>query len=283
MKLLPCAFRNAPNTRASYIARKTTRFVVNAVFALACLAPFHRVSGQTCKPGELRVFIKDSQESPIFDAQVRLTSGATEFGTLMTSTSGIADFKNVPCGSWSVQANKGGFDEGTKPIEMTGAPNSEISLTLNPEMKRSSVEVKETVAAVDQSAAEHNELHPTEVKNLPTNPATVAETLPLVPGVVRSPQGELIIDGTGEQRSAFVVNQSDVTNPATGQFGQTIPVDAIETVNVLTVPFLAQYGRFTQTVVAVETRRGGDKWHADLNDPFPGFPDSKLPYARDSQ
>ena len=68
-----------------------------------------------------------------------------------------------------------------------------------------------------------------------------------------------------------MVNQSDVTDPATGKFGQTVPVDSIESVNVLNTPFLAQYGRFTQSVVAVETRRGGDKWHYDLNDPFPDF------------
>ena len=99
----------------------------------------------------------------------------------------------------------------------------------------------------------------------------MADTLPLVPGVVRTPQGELLLDGAGEQRSAFVVNQSDATYPATGKFGQTVPLDAIETANVLNVPFLAQYGRFTQTVVAVETKRGGVELDAYLNDPFPDF------------
>lgn len=79
------------------------------------------------------------------------------------------------------------------------------------------------------------------------------------------------MDGVGEHRSAPVVNQTDVTDPATGKFGQTVSVDAVETLNVLTTPFLAQYGRFTSGVVAVETRRGGEKWHAELNDPFPDF------------
>ena len=68
-----------------------------------------------------------------------------------------------------------------------------------------------------------------------------------------------------------MINQTDVTDPATGKFGQTIPVDSIESVNVLNTPFLAQYGRFTSGVIAVETRRGGEKWHAELNDPFPDF------------
>ena len=69
----------------------------------------------------------------------------------------------------------------------------------------------------------------------------------------------------------MIVNQTDITDPATGKFGQSVPVDSIETVNVLNTPFLAQYGRFTQSVVAVETKRGGEKWHAELNDPFPDF------------
>ncbi len=138
-------------------------------------------------------------------------------------------------------------------------------------MQVSSVDVKDTAPPVEQSSSQKTEVRPAEVKTLPTNPATVTDTLPLVPGVVRSPDGELKIDGTGEQRSSFVVNQTDVTDPATGKFGQTIPLDAVETVNVLNTPFLAQYGRFTAGVIAVETKRGGEKWHADLNDPFPDF------------
>ncbi len=226
---------------------------------------------QTCKPGSVRVFVKDSQESPIFDAQVGLGQDGKEIGAQGTQTTGLANFANVPCGSWMVRAAKEGFEESSSTVQVSSGSNIDVTLVLNPRIVRTSANVTETIAPVEQSASESNELHPSEVKTLPTNPATVAETLPLVPGVVRSPEGQLIIDGTGEQRSAFVVNQSDVTDPATGKFGQTVPVDAIETVNVLNVPFLAQYGRFTQTVVAVETRRGGEKWHADLNDPFPDF------------
>ena len=78
-----------------------------------------------------------------------------------------------------------------------------------------------------QSASQNYELHPAEVKTLPANPATVDDTLPLVPGIVRSPTGELKLDGSGEERSSLVVNQSDVTDPATGKFGQTVPIDSV--------------------------------------------------------
>ena len=226
---------------------------------------------QTCLPGELRVFVKDSQEAAIYDAQVRVGLGSSEIGVRSTETSGIADFANVPCGSWTVRASKAGFEDRESSVSITSGASAQVSLVLEPKILRTTTEVTEVAPPVAQTSSQTTELRTNELKALPMNPVTVTDALPLVPSVVRSPQGELKINGSGEQRSTLVVNQSDVTDPATGKFGQTVPVDAIEAVNVLNTPFLAQYGRFTQSVVAVETRRGGDKWHATLNDPFPDF------------
>ncbi len=226
---------------------------------------------QTCLPGTLRVRVKDSQEAPVFDVQVQIASGDKTLASQLTSAQGIADFVNVPCGVWKATASKVGFDIGSANAQISSAGTAEATVVLSPQIVRSSVTVEEKAPLVEQRSSVETEVHPEQVKTLPTNPATVAETLPLVPGVVRAPDGQLILDGSGEQRSSLVINQSDQTDPATGKFGQTVPLDSIDTVNVLNTPFLAQYGRFTQTVVAIDTKRGGDKWHADLNDPFPDF------------
>ncbi|MBV9265989.1 MAG: hypothetical protein JO061_07465, partial [Acidobacteriaceae bacterium] len=55
------------------------------------------------------------------------------------------------------------------------------------------------------------------------------------------------------------------------QFGLTVPIDSVETLNVYQTSFLAEYGRFTAGLVSVETKRGGDEWKWDLNDPLPDF------------
>jgi hypothetical protein len=89
--------------------------------------------------------------------------------------------------------------------------------------------------------------------------------------VVRDPGGSLSISASAEHRSAMVVNSTDVTDPATGQFGLTVPIDSVETINVYQTPFLAEYGRFTSGLISVETRRGGEKWKWELNDPLPEF------------
>ena len=238
--------------------------------ALAAIA-VPALNAQTCAPGTLRVVVKDSQEAVIFNVEVQLASGGQKLGPEITGSQGTVDFANVPCGTWTASGSKTGFDDNSASVQIHSAEAAEVTVVLSPGIVRSSVNVEEKVSPVEQSSAVRTEVHPQEVKTLPTNPATVRETLPLVPGVQRAPDGQLILDGSGEQRSSLVVNQSDQTDPATGKFGQTVPIDSIETVNVLNTPFLAQYGRFTQTVVAIDTKRGGEKWHADLNDPFPDF------------
>ena len=55
---------------------------------------------------------------------------------------------------------------------------------MNPQMNRSSLDVTDTLASVEQSSSQNYELHPAEVKTLPTNPATASDVLPLLPGVV---------------------------------------------------------------------------------------------------
>ena len=247
-------------------ARGVGAFLVFCAFAFPGRA-------QQCDPGELRVLVRDSQAAVIYDAKVRLGSDTVEIAIGSTPSSGLAEFGEIPCGHWTAKATKGGFEDSISDFDMTGPEVVAITLTMVPQTNRSSVNVESgpPPASVEQNSSQNYELRPSDVKNLPSNPATIADALPLVPGVVRSPQGELKLDGSGEQRSSLVVNESDVTDPATGKFGQTVPIDSIETMNVLSTPFLAQYGRFTQSVVAVETRRGGDKWHYDLNDPFPDF------------
>jgi hypothetical protein len=229
------------------------------------------LAAQTCAPGKLRVIVIDSQESPIFDADVRVLSPTATLASLSTRTEGLAEIEEVPCGNWSITVSKVDFETSTQSVDIASAATREVRFILTPRRQSSSVDVVEKIPPVEQSASTSNELTPTEVKQLPTNPATVEDTLPLVPGILRTSRGELNIEGTGVERSSMVVNQTDITDPVTGKFGQTLPVDSIESVNVLNTPFLAQYGRFTQSVVAVETKRGGEEWHVGLNDPFPDF------------
>ena len=70
---------------------------------------------------------------------------------------------------------------------MTSAARAQITLTLRPQAQRSSVDVTDTAAPIEQASSQSTEVRLAEVKILPTKPATVSEMLPLVPAIVENP------------------------------------------------------------------------------------------------
>jgi hypothetical protein len=219
----------------------------------------------------LRVQVRDPLGASLAGVELHLASRSITSPIRTTGEDGTAQFANVSCGEWLVSAFKSGFHNlSDNPVQVTSG-SAEIELTLTPSVVHESAEVHETLTPLEEGSSRSTELPREQVKDLPSRPASVADALPLVPGIARAPGGGINIDGVGEHRGALVVNQADVTDPATGTFGQTIPIESADTVAVLNTPFLPQYGSFTTGVVAVETRRGGNSWHSELNDPFPDF------------
>jgi hypothetical protein len=219
------------------------------------------------------VTVLDPANQPIGGVLVQLMTGTTMAGQAETDPKGHVKFSDLKAGYFDLAAGKQGYIAVEKRgIDLVEEGYSSIELTLNPAMARKeSIEVKETITPVEAGASSPETVRAQEARELPGRPATVADALPLTPGVVREPGGGIRISAAAEHRSSLIVNSADVTDPATGQFGLTVPIDSVEVINVYQTPYLAEYGRFTAGLVSVETRRGGDKWKWELNDPFPDF------------
>jgi hypothetical protein len=191
----------------------------------------------------------------------------------VTDNEGKGEIPSLASGQYKVIVIAKGFQEIVVSINIYDLRQTiETDLTLIPTIRRNeSVDVlaDATAAELATTAPATAELRSLEMETLPSRPSTVTDALPLVPGVIRSSDGEVQIGGQGEQQSALLVNSSDSTDPTTGRFGTTVPVDSVESITVLQTPFLPQYGGFTSGVVAVETRRGGEKWRFSVKEPFP--------------
>ncbi|MFN0107756.1 MAG: carboxypeptidase regulatory-like domain-containing protein [Blastocatellia bacterium] len=223
----------------------------------------------------IKVSAQDEAGQPVAGVAVQIKLKNDILATVATDEKGESVVTNFPPGTYEITVSKEGFQSRAQSkVDL----NTGLEVAINFVMvARISVkdEVNVTASVSDsppeQSSSTSIELTRVTLRELPTPTNSIKDALPLLPGVVRSQQGEIKISGTGENRSAFIVNSADVTDPATGQFGMTVPVDSVESINVFKTPYLAQYGRFTAGVVSVETRRGGDKWRFELNDPFPEF------------
>jgi Carboxypeptidase regulatory-like domain/TonB-dependent Receptor Plug Domain len=224
---------------------------------------------------QIRITIQDEAGNAIPEAAVEIKLAGNLVTTVTADAKGEVTAVNLAPGSYELSVSKDGFETRTQGgIAVVSGQTTELRFILANKVRlKDEVNITATAnAGPEQTSSTPASLSQATIRNVMGNDAkSVTDTLPLLPGVVRSPQGEIKISGTGENRSAFIVNAADVTDPATGQFGMTVPVDVVESVNVFKTPYLAQYGRFTAGVVSVETRRGGDKWNFTLNDPFPEF------------
>lgn len=224
----------------------------------------------------LQITTLDETGKPLVGVKLELKKAGAEIATAITDEKGQATLPKLTAGTYEITATKEGLEPRTKSdLVINASAGNALELVMVPKVNiTDTVNVTATTAPtnpVEQGATVSTDINRQEAKDTALRPHTVADALPLVPGVVRDQQGQLHINGAAENRSALLVNSMDVTDPATGQFGMTIPVDSVEAVNVYKSPFLAQYGRFTSGVVSVETRRGGDKWNYEFNDPFPEF------------
>ena len=228
------------------------------LFMVAIVVRVHSVSGE-----------------PIEGATVRMERDGVASAEAMTDKDGNAQLPNFTEGQYVLSVAKKGFELSSQVLLLQDARQEiDVDFALPPRLTRN--DNIDVVADLDplkgnEASPASVELQTTELTLLPTRPATVADSLPLVPGVNRGANGEIRISGEGEQRSALVVNSSDVTDPTSGRFSTTVPVGSVESIDVFKTPFLPQYGKFTTGVVAVQTRRGGETWHRTLKEPFPDF------------
>lgn len=255
-------------TRYPYDINRKIDIAAILLAALTVSAAFSQSTNTT----KLEVLVTDATGRPLNAVRVELADEQRTVTAGETDDVGHLLFANIRSGTYRLTASKAGYD----PVEKTNLELQKslvsIDLIMNPPLAQSdSVEVRGSVIEVEQSASTPNRLPPQKAKELPSRPATVADALPLTPGVVREPGGALILSSSPENRSALIVNSADVTDPATGQFGLTVPIDSVEVLNVYQTAYLAEYGRFTAGLVSVETKRGGDHWKWEINDPLPEF------------
>jgi hypothetical protein len=220
---------------------------------------------------QIELSVVDQSKLAVPGARLQLKAADTATVVLDTDEGGRAVFLDLRAVKYRLTVSRQGFEPAERELDLEPGVSLALEVTLLPATERTHVEVSAEGSAVEQGSATPTSVSGQLAKEMPNRPATVADALPLVPGVMREPGGGLRISDSPENRSALIVNSADVTDPGTGQFGLTVPMDSVQTLNVYQTAFLAEYGRFTAGLVSVETRRGGDKWKWELNDPFPEF------------
>ena len=102
------------------------------------------------------------------------------------------------------------------------------------------------------------------MQRMPAARHNVRASLPLLPSVVRGPDGLLRVGGARAHEAPLFLDGLDVTDPATGLSSIDPPLESVHEVQVLRDPMAVSLGSFVGGVVAIESRMGGDQFEAGL-------------------
>ena len=217
--------------------------------------------------------VTDGKGAPVSGATILATSNGQSQTSVTTDDHGLATL-TLSSDKVDLVVNKAGYVTTSTSLDLQpGNDSAQLEIVLpQSSLSKQQVDVSATASSpTAESSPSTSTLTPAQATRTADKPTTLIEALPLVPGVIRAPDGGVQVAGYGQTHSALLVNSVNVTDPATGDFGLSVPIDSVQSISVSEMPYLAQYGKFTAGVIAADTRRGGEKWEYSLNDPLPDF------------
>jgi carboxypeptidase family protein/TonB-dependent receptor-like protein len=186
---------------------------------------------------------------------------------------GAYSFTGVLYGEYDVTVVLAGFDSVTKHVTVKSDEPAKLDFQLTLKGETENVTVSADAPTVDTTSSSGGApmLTAKILRSVIQLNQDFQDALPLLPGVVRGPDGLIRIKGGRTNQANTLVNSASVSDPFTGQAALSLPAVAVQSVQVLSNPFSAEYGRFASGVVEVNTRSGTDEWKFLFEDPVPRF------------
>jgi TonB dependent receptor/Carboxypeptidase regulatory-like domain len=227
-------------------------------------------------PGRVVVtIVVEGLRIPGVAVALRNADGNIAVGQTTSDAVGQVTFPDVPAGRYIVGAVREGFANAESvPFTVDVGETKQVLLEMRLTFVRESVEVVAPANSPTES------LQPVAVSDVLTGAKMDIQPLAgddfqslmtLLPSIMRGPDGRLRIKGGAPTSGALQVSSASLNDPSTGDFDLELPSGAIESVEVLSNPFAAEYGRFSTSVTQVRTKRGTTEWNVKPDNLVPGF------------
>ena len=158
-----------------------------------------------------------------------------------TDERGQYGFRELEPGQYVIIASFPGL-QAEEEITIAAGVALKVELELKPVSVQTSVTVSETSSDAAAPVATETITQKT-IDDAPNVNERFESLLPLVPGVVRGPDGRINMKGARNTQSGALVNSANVTDPATGSPAINLPIDVVSSVQVISDPYDPQYGK----------------------------------------
>jgi len=217
------------------------------------------------------VFVEDSAGARSAVAGAKVTFSGPAIIETKTDEDGNFSVSSVESGTYQVEAVAPGL--AIRQTIRVEATEIRLLLHLKPAEVTSSVVVKADQSETKDPAPSETVTSNT-LRDAPNTNERFESALPLIPGVVRGPDGRVNLKGSRNTQSGALVNNANVTDPVTGVQAINLPIDVVSSVQVISNPYDPQYGKFTGAVATITTKTGDyDKFHVSLQNFVPRLRD----------
>lgn len=252
-------------------ARATKKILFTLLLALCSIRTFS-ASAQTSTGSVRGVLVLLGSDGPAYvgGGTVVLTGQLTQ--QTEADQEGRYAFEAIPPGTYQVEAVVPGLRaERSIVVEPDKITNADLELK--------PIELKTTVTVMASAsdgkvAAPSETINEQTLRDAPNVNERFESTLPMIPGVVRGPDGHINLKGTRSTQSGALVNSANVTDPVTGSPAISLPIDVVSSVQVISNPYDPQYGKLTGAVSSVSTKTSD---YEDFHYSFQNF----IPRLRD--
>ena len=246
-----------PSTRGAFV---TVLFML--VFPFASNASARESAGAAPQSqlstirGAVSVVNGQGQPTYLPGVHVELDSpsvGAKPLGADADSD-GQYQFVQLEAGSYTVRVNPQGFAPFVKPTDLSegGVTVVDVVLEIQTAVQQVTVTTQEEKLS-PEAAAPASAVKSQEFEALPLAEEKFKDALPLVPGVIRTPDGKLNMRGSSEDQGMVEVDSTQTVDPVTGLFSIPVPIDAVRRSKWMETPYSAQYGGFSGGLTTIET------------------------------
>src|SRR5436853_3217983 len=224
--------------------------------------------------GRITVVSGEGTTNNLLGVIVRLTgpSVGTAPQSTVTDADGRYEFTHLATGSYTLEASAEGF----KPWSATITLGADQALVRDVVLQISSVnqqvEVQGEAAEIaTQTVAITATVNTEQLESLPLPTQNCTDALSWIPGVIRASTGKLTFKGQAESQGMLVVDSAENVDPVSGSFSIPIPVDAIQSMTVHSLPESSEYGGFSGGVTTIDTKAPSAAWNYKLLDFPPSF------------
>ncbi len=238
---------------------KFCRRAIACVLPLAVLLSAFCVQAQTGAAGPVHGTVTDPSGAVIPGATVLLKGAISGFTrTVTTNTGGEFQITNVPFSTYTIQVSKQGFAPLSQSVEVHSAVGVKLALILSVAAASSTVTVESAGPLVQNTPMMQTDINRNMFIKLPleSQSSSLSSLVTMTtPGVTADSNG--LFHGLGDHASnSFSIDGQPITDQQSKVFSNQLPMNAIQSIQVIEGAPPAQYGDKTSLVIVATTRSG---------------------------